>query len=168
VSVPLLCDDAGAFARAVSVEGGAVSGGDTAQVFYLSPVTFPDQCWYGAMIGFPDEVTVKMLVDQFLVFQAHGCNSPRDQMVAAVHRPKEMMLVPSNGLALIGMTHPVIADALQKMKQIAPFAAVPVPMLGGGGLGFSRFRVSRRYRFLCRSSRRRFRRNLRSCIFRRL
>jgi hypothetical protein len=139
--------------------------GYTAQVFYLSPVTFRDQCWYEATIGFPDVVTVKMLVDRFLVFQAHGCNSPLEQIVAAVHRPKEKMLVPPNGMALMGMTHPVIADALQKMKQIAPFATVPVPMLGGGGLGFSGLRVSRRSGFLFRSSRRRFRRNLRSWIF---
>jgi hypothetical protein len=65
-----------------------------------------------------------MLVDPFLVFQAHGCNSPWEQIVAAVHWPKEMMLVPPNGLA-----HPLIADTLQKMKQIAPFATVPT--LGG-------------------------------------
>jgi hypothetical protein len=31
-----------------------------------------------------------------------------------VYRPKEMWLVLPNWLWLIGMTHPVIADALQK------------------------------------------------------
>jgi hypothetical protein len=106
--------------------------GYVARTCYMSPVNPAEQVWYEAKIVRPDLFTVKMASEPFLVFQGQCCNAPWEQIAAAVQRIADVKIPQPNGHALMGLSHPVIADALQRLKQLVPFASVPLPMIPGG------------------------------------
>jgi chromodomain-helicase-DNA-binding protein 7 len=99
--------------------------GYIAQVSFVSPISPGEQVWYEASIAYPDIVRVKMMTEPFLLFQGHGCNAPWGQIIAALD---QRMTIP-NGAALMGMTHPMVADAIRKLRHMAPFTTMPLPII---------------------------------------
>jgi hypothetical protein len=103
---------------------------------YLSPINLHEQVWYEGTIGFNEVFTVKMLCEPFLMFQGHGCHSPWEQILARAQRlidpAHRLNLMPApDGHVLFGLNHPVIVDTLQSLRQMAPYAQMPVPLITG-------------------------------------
>jgi hypothetical protein len=103
---------------------------------YLSPLNLHEQVWYEGTIGFNHIFTVKMLSEPFLIFQGIGCHSPWEQILARAQRlmdPAHLLnLIPApDGHLLFGLSHPIVADMLQKLRQIAPYAQMPTPLIAG-------------------------------------
>jgi chromodomain-helicase-DNA-binding protein 7 len=103
---------------------------------YLSPFNLHEHVWYEGTIGFGDIFTVKMLCEPFLIFQGIGCQAPWEQILARAQRLMDpahrLNLMPApDGHLLFGLNHPVVANTLQRLRQIAPYAPMPVPLIAG-------------------------------------
>jgi chromodomain-helicase-DNA-binding protein 7 len=107
--------------------------GYTVRVSYLSPVHPPDQVLYEATVGFDEKFRVRMLSEPYLTFVGDGVNGPWDQIFALADATAEAAGIPftafrPNGVALLGLNHPVVVDQLAKMKRTA-ISSLPIPLL---------------------------------------